>query len=79
MDVRSSSRNIRFKPKSFHFTRRPLFPCGSFENDFGLFQGEGYGRSLGMICSASSVFPRGMEYPPLVLTPPDYLSGSGAV
>jgi len=50
MDVRSSSRNIRFKPQSFHFTRRPLFPCGSFENDFGLFQGEGYERSLGMIC-----------------------------
>ena len=36
-------------------------------------------RSLGMICSASSFFPRGMECPPLVLTPPDSLSGSGAV
>ncbi len=36
-------------------------------------------RSLGMICSASSFFPRGMECPPLVLTPPDYRSGSGAV
>jgi len=25
-------------------------------------------RSLGMICSASSFFPGGIEYPPLVLT-----------
>ena len=33
-------------------------------------------RSLWM---ASSFFPRGMECPPLVVTPPDYLSGSGAV
>ncbi len=32
-----------------------------------------------MICSASSFFPRGVEYPPLVLTTPDYLSGRGAV
>ena len=32
-------------------------------------------RSLWM---ASSFFPRGMECPPLVLTPPDSLSGSGA-
>ena len=79
MDVRSSSRNICFKPKSFHFTHRPLFPCGSFENDFDLFQGEGYERSLGMICSASSFFPRGIECPPLVLPPPDSRSGSGAV
>ena len=31
-------------------------------------------RSLGMICSASSFFPRGIACPPLVVTPPDYLS-----
>jgi len=36
-------------------------------------------RSLGMICSASSFFPCGMECPPLVLTQTGYLSGSGAV
>ena len=36
-------------------------------------------RSLGMICSASSFFPRGIECPPLVFTPPDSLSESGAV
>ena len=34
---------------------------------------------LGMICSASSLFPRGIECPSLAVTPPDYLSGSGAV
>ncbi len=32
-----------------------------------------------MICSASSFFPHGIECPPLVVTPPDSLSGSGAV
>ena len=36
-------------------------------------------RKLGRICSTSSFFPRGMECSPLVVTPPDYLSRSGAV
>lgn len=31
-------------------------------------------RSLGMICSVSSFLPRGIACPPLVVTPPDYLS-----
>ena len=36
-------------------------------------------RSLGMICSASSFFPRGIECPPLVVTLTESRSGSGAV
>ena len=36
-------------------------------------------RSLGMICSASSFFPRGIGCLPWFAPPPDSLSGSGAV
>ena len=36
-------------------------------------------RSLGMICSACSFFPRGIECPLLVITPADSLAGSGAL
>jgi len=30
------------------------------------------------ICLASSFFPRGIEYPPLVVAPPDSRTGGGA-